>query len=401
MGLLMLLGLVVIYAIGTLRANALNQASGAGAFSDTYFVLKQAMSLALAVAAFAAFAILPFVFARRYADAVLIVGLGLSALLFMAGLLDAPFVQCTNGACRWFDFGALGGLQPAELLKFGTLLYAAGFLSRRSEQGLINDFGRTILPLLLVLAAGMLCTVVLQKDMGTGLTLVSLVAVMLMVAGISWQWGVRLLVALLVVGAGLTLTAPHRMERLATFLEGDSASVTTADAESYHITQAKIAIGTGGLLGVGIGNSIQATGYLPESINDSVFAIMGETFGFVGLVAIIALFCGLLMRLLKVSDRSSDTWMKLVAAGVFGWLGSHIILNIASMIGIFPLTGITLPLLSFGGTSMVFMAAALGLVFQISRYTSYSNDKKEVQYAYSGSGRGLGRTRDARRRRSA
>ena len=119
------------------------------------------------------------------------------------------------------------------------------------------------------------------------------------------------------------------------------------------------------------GNSVQATGYLPEAINDSVFAIIGETFGFVGSVLVLVLFSALLLRLLRISDHLVDMPMRLAVAGVWGWLVAHVILNIASMLGIFPLTGITLPLLSFGGTSMVFIAAALGLAFQLSRYTAH------------------------------
>ena len=182
-----------------------------------------------------------------------------------------------------------------------------------------------------------------------------------------------------------------------TFVSGDSASSMANDA-NYHINHAKIAIGSGGLMGVGIGNSVQATGYLPEAINDSVFAIMGETFGFIGLVVILLLFLALLLRLLRMADHLPDTWMKLVVAGVFGWLASHVILNVAAMIGVFPLTGITLPLLSFGGTSMIFIAAALGLAFQLSRYTTHQAATKESHYENSRSRRGVGRTRYASRR---
>ena len=134
-------------------------------------------------------------------------------------------------------------------------------------------------------------------------------------------------------------------------------------------------IGSGGLLGLGIGKSVQATGYLPEAINDSIFAVMGETFGFLGLMAILALFTALLLSILRVSARLPDMRLRLAAAGVFGWVASHVIMNIAAMTGVAPLTGIPLPLLSYGGTSMMFIAAALGLVFQISRYYS---DRKSV-----------------------
>jgi cell division protein FtsW len=191
------------------------------------------------------------------------------------------------------------------------------------------------------------------------------------------------------------LSEPHRIERIATFLKGDSTS--TDDAAAYHIQHAKIAIGSGGWSGVGIGNSVQATGYLPEPNTDSVFAVMGETFGFIGLIAILTLFTLLLLRLLKVMDHLVDIRLKLLVAGVFGWFGAHVILNIAAIIGIFPLTGITLPLLSFGGTSMLFITAALGLVFQLSRYTVHSSRIKETSDENSRGGRRLGRPRYASR----
>ena len=159
------------------------------------------------------------------------------------------------------------------------------------------------------------------------------------------------------------VSSPHRMERLFTFQAEDSS-------DSYHIENAKIAIGTGGFMGVGIGNSVQATGYLPESINDSVFAIMGETFGFVGLVIVIAAFTTLLLRLLRAANYLHDTEESLVMIGIFAWAAAHVVVNIASMTGLIPLTGITLPLLSYGGTSMLFMAAALGLALQLTCWTS-------------------------------
>jgi cell division protein FtsW len=188
--------------------------------------------------------------------------------------------------------------------------------------------------------------------------------------------------------------APHRMDRIMTFIKGDSSSASIdKNDDNYHIEHAKLAIGTGGVFGVGIGNSVQATGYLPEAINDSVFAIIGETFGFVGLMIILALFAALLMRLLKIMDHLEDARLQLVVAGAFGWLAAHVMLNVASMIGLVPLTGITLPLLSFGGTSMLFISAALGVVFQLSRYTVYSASLKEVNNENFSSRRGVGRSR--------
>jgi cell division protein FtsW len=393
MGLLMLLGLIIMYAIGPQRANVLNNAYGAS-YGSTHFFVKQTISLLLALGAFILLAVLPYEWVKKYATKLLLVGLGACALLFIAGnLLHAGVAQCSLGACRWFDLGPLGTLQPAELLKFGLLAFTAGFLGMRMNQGLVNDLHKTLIPLGVLMLVAVFFVIGIQKDMGTGISMLGIVAAMMIVSGISKKIGLMLLGCALILGVVMIVVAPHRVERIATFLQGDSSS--TDDADAYQITHAKIAIGSGGLFGVGIGNSVEATGYLPEAINDSVFAIMGETFGFVGLTVILLLFTALLLRLLKLADYLPDVWMKLAVAGVFGWLGSHVILNVAAMIGVFPLTGITLPLLSFGGTSMIFIAGALGLAFQLSRYTVHGSLNKESGYENPSSRRGVGRARYA------
>jgi cell division protein FtsW len=399
MGLLMMLGLIIMYAIGPQRANVLNTAHGTDFYTSTYFFVKQTVSLLLALGAFFAMAVIPYGVVKKYATKILIVGFVACAVLALAGWIGLGIAQCSNGACRWFDLGPLGSLQVAEILKFGMLAFGAGFLGMRAKQGLISDLHRTLIPFGVVILVAIIFVIGIQKDMGTGISLIAILASMMMVGGVSKKIGGVLLGAAVAVGLLLVIIAPHRIDRVMTFLAGDNTSVS--DDSNYHIAHAKIAIGSGGILGVGIGNSVQATGYLPEAINDSVFAIMGETFGFIGLTVILILFTALLLRLLKVTDHLPDIWMKLVAAGVFGWLASHVILNVAAMIGVFPLTGITLPLLSFGGTSMVFIAGALGLAFQLSRYTVHGSLNKEARYENPSSRRGIGRSRDAGRSRSS
>ena len=400
MGLLMLLGLIVMYSIGPQRANVLNNIHGTDFYSSSYFFTKQAVSLLIAIAAFAALAVLPLELLKRYAKPLFWVGIGACVLLFITGnvLQIEQVAQCSLGACRWFELGPLGSVQPAELLKFAVMLFLAGFLALRIKQGLLNDIEKTIIPAGAMYGISMFFVVVLQKDLGTGIALTTMVASMFFVAGVNRRLGFQLLGVLAIIGILVTVTAPHRMARISTFFNGDSDSSQITDA-NYQIQNAKIAIGSGGLFGLGIGNSVQATGYLPEAINDSVFAIIGEIFGFVGLVVVLGIFTALLFRLLRLSNRLADPWMRLIAAGVFGWLAAHVIMNVGAMIGTVPLTGITLPMLSFGGTSMIFIAAALGLTFQLSRYTLHGNLNKEVtSYESLGSRRGLGRSRYASRR---
>lgn len=390
-GIIMLIGLIVIYAIGPQRANVMNAVFGYE-YSDTYFIIKQAISFLLASVSFVFMALFPFKWLFKNATTLLGIGLIACALLALVGWAGLDWLALSaNGATRWFIMGPFGTLQPAEILKFGLLIYMATFLARRHKEGLINDWSSTLWPAIIVTGISLGFVVILQKDLGTGISLGSIVVAMLVVAGLSRQNMLKLGAATLVMGLLFVITSPHRMERVGTYLQGDSS--TTSDANSYHIQHAKIALGSGGLFGVGVGKSVQASGYLPEAINDSIFAVFGEMFGFVGSMVLIGLFAALLMRLLRVSDALVDMRLKFVAAGVFGWLGAHVILNIAAMIGIFPLTGITLPLMSYGGTSMIFITAALGLVYQFSRYTAHPSKLKEAPNESLSSRRGVGRSR--------
>ena len=392
MGLLMLMGLIIIYAIGPQRANVLNNAYGSD-YTDTYFFIKQAASLLLAITAFAVAAFIPFKAMAKHAKNILLVALGLCVLLAIASFANMGIAQETLGATRWFNLGILGSFQPSEVLKFALLIFLSMFLGNKIRRGKLNSLKETLIPLAVIYAISMFFVVILQKDLGTGLALTGIILVMLFVGKINFKNGLIIFASLAVVGSGMVISAPHRMERIMTFFQGDSSSLSINDDDNYHVEHAKLAIGTGGLFGVGVGNSIQATGYLPEAINDSVFAIIGETFGFVGLIVLLLLFASLLMRLLKMLDHLDDVRLKLIIAGIFGWISAHVMLNVASMTGLVPLTGITLPLLSFGGTSMLFIAAALGLAFQLSRYTVHSLNLKEAQYEDSSSRRGIGRSR--------
>ncbi|HEX6258428.1 MAG TPA: FtsW/RodA/SpoVE family cell cycle protein [Candidatus Saccharimonadales bacterium] len=386
MGVLMLLGLVVLYSISTARVELIN--TGGSSLDQAHFMQRQLLYLLAGLVGFGIAASVPIALWQKYASKILLLAFGACVVLAITGALGVWPALCTSGACRWFDVG-FGTFQPAELVKFGLLLFLAGFLGRRMAQKKINSVSETLVPLGIIVGIATFFIVVLQKDMGSGIAMLGLVATMLFIAGINKRNG--LLVAGVLLGAGvlLILIAPHRLERVATFLD---PSQDTRDS-SYHITQAKIAIGSGGLFGVGLGQGVQAFGYLPEAVNDSIFAVMGEVFGFAGLLAILALFIALLLRILMITDAIHDPPMRLLVAGAFGWIATHVLVNIGAMIGIFPLTGVTLPLLSFGGTSLLFMMLALGLVFQASRYTSHTKDGKGDGNENSYSRRRLGGSR--------
>ena len=234
--------------------------------------------------------------------------------------------------------------------------WASGEILRKSYQFYAKFFG--------VLGVSLFLIVVSQKDLGSAVPLGVIALTILFVAGIK-IWKIMILFAvILALGVGMILSSPHRRERLFTFTgKGDATT-------DYHIENALITVGSGGLLGVGIGNNVQTAGYLPESITDSMFAVVSEMWGFVGAVAVIGLYVHLFMEILKVANTSENLYFRLVTMGVFAWLFSQVAVNISAMIALIPLTGITLPLLSKGGTSLLITCFGLGLVINISRFTS-------------------------------
>ena len=234
--------------------------------------------------------------------------------------------------------------------------WASAEILRKSYQFYAKFFG--------VLGVSLFLIVVSQKDLGSAVPLGVIALTILFVAGIK-IWKIMILFAvILALGVGMILSSPHRRERLFTFTgKGDATT-------DYHIENALITVGSGGFLGVGIGNNVQTAGYLPESITDSMFAVVSEMWGFVGAVAVIGLYVHLFMEILKVANTSENLYFRLVTMGVFAWLFSQVAVNISAMIALIPLTGITLPLLSKGGTSLLITCFGLGLVINISRFTA-------------------------------
>ncbi len=395
MGILVLLGLIVLYAISPARVELINE--GGSSLGQTHFMEKQLLYLGVSLVGFAAAASAPISWWRGRTELLLKIGFGACLLLFILGLIPGdPLVIDTGGATRWFNLG-VGSFQPAELLKFALLLFIAVFLGRRIQQGKVNSLNDTLIPLGMLVGLAALFIIVLQKDMGTGITMFGMVIAMLVVAGLNMRFFGLVVAAGAALGVLLIVTSPHRIDRVLTFFNPAAQD----EASSYHITQAAIALGSGGLTGKGLGQSVQAFGYLPEAVNDSIFAILGETFGFVGVVVILALFFALLRRLLFTIDRVGDPMMRVLVGGVFGLIATHVVVNVGAMTGVFPLTGVTLPFLSFGGTSLLFMMLGLGLVFHISRFTSHRtvDEVKESDDESSMRRRRVGRSRYAGSRR--
>ena len=385
---LMAVGLVVIYAIGPQRANFINATAPPDKQMGTNdFFFNQLRSVVASIVAFIFAFKFPYEKLRTYAKWIMMIGLASCALLAAAAVINSPLAVCEMGGCRWINMGVTT-FQPAELVKLGLVLYLAQLAAKWKKEGKLEsrDF---LQPFAIVSGLALVFAVILQKDLGTGMAMVAIIMAILFMSGIKIGYFIAALAIIAAGGLFAIFSSPHRIERMTTYSGEGNAD------ENYHIDNAKMALGTGGLLGVGIGNSVQATGYLPESINDSVFAVMGETFGFRGLALVVLAFFLLLLRILKVSTRL-DTERGLVTVGVFAWIAVHVIVNISAMTGLIPLTGITLPLLSYGGTSMMFIAFSIGLVCQLSCYTG-----REVNNESISSRRGIRGSYYASRRGSA
>lgn len=346
-------GLVVVYAISP----GLSAQRNVG---ENYYVGKQLVAIVLGVAAFIITSRIPTEWWKKLEKPLLITA-GIAAIAVR--LLG----ERINGAYRWIQFGGLS-FQAAELIKFALLIWLAGFLLERYRRGVLGDWHDTFKPLLIAL--GIIAVVVarVQSDLGSTGVMVAMMGTMAFVVGMPMK---RIVYIFGIIAIGTTLlisTSSYRRDRFATFLDPARDCQTTG----YQACQALIAVGSGGIFGLGLGRGVQAYGYLPEAANDSIFAIMAEKFGFVGVSIILGLFVALFTRMKQIMERTVDPYGRLLVVGVLAWLSTQAMINIGAMIGLLPLKGITLPFISYGGTSLLFITAAVGIVFEISRYTSYS-----------------------------
>ena len=353
---LLTIGVVVVYAISPALSLANNT-------SSNFYSTRQIIAIVLSLVAFFVTSRIPLSNWRQWYKPLLVVA-ALATLV--------AFVMPANPqypAHRWIRLGSFS-FQSVELLKFAVLIWLAGFLSDRIKNGLITDSRSTLRPLIItIIVIGMFVAGV-QSDFGSTVVMMAMIGAMAFIAGMPFR---RLLLVggILAIGGVLLISAvPYRRERMIAFLH-PTANCQGAD---YQACQALISVGSGGFIGLGLGRSVQAYGYLPEAANDSIFAIYAEKFGFIGVTILLGLFMILFSRLKNIAMRAPDNFSRFFVIGVLAWLSVQSIINIGAMVGLLPLKGITLPFVSYGGTSVVFVMAAMGVVFQISRFASYTND---------------------------
>lgn len=299
---------------------------------------------------------IPYKFWRRWAFALFILSILVTAAVFL------PHVGWSHGgARRWIQVGPLGTFQPVELLKFGFIIYFAAWLSWAKHR--VGNFKFGILPLGVMLAV---IAVVLFKQPDTkSFILITITGVsMLFIAGVPLKYILGVGAGIAAVLALLVLFTPYLQARVKTFINPASDPRGT----SYQIQQSFIALGSGGILGRGFGQSIQKFSYLPEPQGDSIFAVIGEELGFVGGVAIIVLYCLFALRGMKIASHSPDQFSRLLVSGIVILITAQSFMNIASIVGVFPLTGVPLVFMSQGGTSFMIDLVAVGMVLQISKF---------------------------------
>lgn len=267
-----------------------------------------------------------------------------------------------NGARRWIGIGPIP-FAPAELVKLCVIIFCAYGLARERDR--VKYFTRGVLPYLTVMgvAAGL---ILMQPDLGTAVTLAGVVFIMIYAAGARMSHlGSLAAAGLVAIGFAIALK-PYRLQRFLAFLD----PWADPQGSGFHIIQGLYAIGSGGLFGLGLGQSKQKFLYLPENHTDFIFAITAEELGFIGASLVIILFILFIWRGLKIAVSSQDPFACLLATGITAWVGVQSIINIGVVTGSLPVTGIPLPFISHGGTSLLFTMTGVGILLNISRFTT-------------------------------
>jgi cell division protein FtsW len=353
----MITAVLLILAAGLVMVYSSSAVLALREYGDAFYYLKrQLLFAALGIGMMIFMAGTDYRALKKHAPAVLIVCFALLVIVLIPGV-----GVVRGGARSWLGIGSFG-IQPSEFMKLAMVIFMARYLADRQQE--IAGFTRGLLPPLAIMGCAF-GLIMLQPDLGSGAVMVG--ATMLII----YAAGARLLHlgALAGIGAaglaGLIIAEPYRMKRITGFLDPWQDPL----GSGYQIIQSLYAIGPGGLIGLGLGESRQKYSYLPEPQTDFIFSIMAEELGFIGGSALILLFLVLIWRGLRTAITAPDTFGSLLAVGITGIIAVQVFINIGVVIGLLPVTGITLPLVSYGGSSLTLLLTALGILLNISRYS--------------------------------
>lgn len=344
------LGLVFVADISTPQALSF--------FNDKFYFFRQQVTWAIiGLAAMIVVSNIHYSFWKKLA-----VPFFFAAVLTLIAVLIPGISLKALGARRWISIGSIN-FQPSEVIKLALALYLAK-VSESSKKPLAY-----FIPLALVCGL-----IMLQPDLGTTLVVGLIGVTQIYVSGVPIMYFLGTLFAGISSVAVLILVSPYRRDRLMTFLQVSSDPL----GKEYHIRQILLALGSGGLFGLGIGQSRQKFLFLPEASTDSIFAAIAEEIGFIGSLALISLFAYFIYRAFKIASNAPDQFSKILALGITAWIGGQMILNLSSMTALTPLTGIPLPFFSYGGTSLSMILASCGILLNISRYANEKNYCSQV-----------------------
>lgn len=345
---LLTIGIIMVYSASSVWATY--------KFGDSlYFAKRQFLFATIGLFAMYGVSKVPYHTWRNYSKHILV---GCFILLIIVLIPGVGLVR--GGAQSWIGVGAFS-IQPAEFMKLGLVIFLATYLAEK--QKMITSFVNGFLPLLLLIFTSF-GLVMLQPDLGTGMIIVLTCFILLFIAGAKIGHFVLLGFFGLLGFSALILSAPYRINRITAFLNPWEDPL----GNGFQIIQSLYAIGPGGLFGMGFGNSLQKFFYLPEPHNDFIFAILAEELGYLGGMFLITLFFILLWRGIRIGLSAPDKFGSLLAVGITIMLSLQVIINISVVIGLIPVTGITLPFMSYGGSSLTLTLASVGIVINISKY---------------------------------
>ena len=284
--------------------------------------------------------------------------LGICFLLLVLVLIPG-IGTVRNGSRSWFGLGGFG-IQPSEFAKIGLIIYVSKYLANHRKE--MRDIKKGVLPILMVIGVFFLL-IMLEPDFGTAMVIVLTLVCMIFVSGVKVSFFVKVGFMGLLGIVGLILVAPYRMARIVSFLN----PWTDPLGSGFQIIQSLYAIGPGGLLGQGFLNSHQKHFYLPEPQTDFIFSIISEEFGFLGVLIVVSFFFFLFYRSLKISMRTEDAFGKYLSFGLAFGILIQAVLNLCVVVGLSPVTGVTLPFLSYGGSSLLVSMVSMGIILNISK----------------------------------
>jgi cell division protein FtsW len=360
---------LMMFSVGVVYSASVS-ISGARHGGDVNYLLRNhSIRVVLGVAALFVGMFVNYHFYKRISKYLLLIAILLLAYTLVGGTI-------VKGAQRWVAFGPVR-FQPSEFAKFALVIHLAVLLSMKQKY--IRDFRDGFLPLVIWIMA-VVGLVFLQPNFSTGAILLAISFMVLFVGRVKIAHLVGVAAAGLPLVLVYAVSASYRWQRIMSYFTDDGGDV----AGNFQVTQAVIGLGSGGIFGVGMGMSKQRELFLPESYTDFIFAIVGEEYGFIGAVLILALFAIIMVRGMKIAKRATDDLGRYLAVGITSTITIYALINAMVTTGLLPTTGLPMPLLSYGGTTIIFTAYALGVLLNISMYTRIRPREIIVQEASDG-----------------